>query len=73
LYIAIGDEADDGRIVRIWVKPLVPLIWLGAIIMSIGGLFSLSDRRLRVGVPKSARKTKIAEKPVPASSPEASA
>jgi len=72
LYIAIGDEASEGRIVRIWVKPLVPLIWIGSIIMAIGGMFSLSDRRLRVGVPKRARKTKIAEKPVPASSPEVS-
>jgi cytochrome c-type biogenesis protein CcmF len=33
----------------------VLLIWLGAVVMVIGGGLSLSDRRLRVGAPKSAR------------------
>jgi cytochrome c-type biogenesis protein CcmF len=28
------------------------LIWLGAVIMMLGGTLSLSDRRLRVGAPK---------------------
>jgi cytochrome c-type biogenesis protein CcmF len=38
-----------------WWKPLVTLIWLGGLVMMLGGLVSLSDRRLRVGAPKSAR------------------
>jgi cytochrome c-type biogenesis protein CcmF len=29
-------------------KPLAPFIWIGAIIMALGGFLSLSDRRLRV-------------------------
>jgi cytochrome c-type biogenesis protein CcmF len=33
----------------------VLLIWLGCIVMVIGGGLSLSDRRLRVGAPKPAR------------------
>ena len=33
--------------VRIYYKPFVRWIWLGAIIMSIGGLFAASDRRYR--------------------------
>jgi cytochrome c-type biogenesis protein CcmF len=41
--------------VRLYFKPLVLLIWLGAIIMFIGGGLSLSDRRLRVGAPRPAR------------------
>jgi cytochrome c-type biogenesis protein CcmF len=41
--------------VRIYQKPLVLLIWLGAVVMVIGGALSLSDRRLRVGAPKPAR------------------
>jgi cytochrome c-type biogenesis protein CcmF len=33
----------------------VLLIWLGSVVMFIGGAFSLSDRRLRVGAPRPAR------------------
>ena len=43
----------DGSIaVRLYYKPLVLLIWLGAVVMVFGGALSLSDRRLRVGAPK---------------------
>jgi cytochrome c-type biogenesis protein CcmF len=56
LYISMGDSNADGSvIVRIYHKPLVLLIWLGAVIMAFGGLLSLSDRRLRVGAPRPAR------------------
>ncbi|KQT88249.1 heme lyase CcmF/NrfE family subunit [Aurantimonas sp. Leaf443] len=58
IYIALGDEAANGgaTVVRIWWKPLVTLIWLGALVMAAGGLVSLFDRRLRVGAPAKARK-----------------
>ena len=57
LYLALGDPNPDGSIpVRLYYKPLVLLIWLGAIVMVIGGALSLSDRRLRVGAPKPARR-----------------
>jgi cytochrome c-type biogenesis protein CcmF len=36
--------------------PLVTLIWLGPVLMALGGAMSLSDRRLRVGAPKPARR-----------------
>ena len=53
LYISLGDTNADGAIaVRIYHKPLVLLIWLGALVMAFGGVLSLSDRRLRVGAPK---------------------
>jgi cytochrome c-type biogenesis protein CcmF len=56
LYISIGDFNPDGSLaVRLYYKPLVLLIWLGCVVMFIGGAFSLSDRRLRVGAPKPAR------------------
>jgi cytochrome c-type biogenesis protein CcmF len=52
VYVSIGDrQGEAGRVVRIWHKPFVLLIWLGAVTMALGGLVSLSDRRLRVGVP----------------------
>jgi cytochrome c-type biogenesis protein CcmF len=53
LYVSLGDAMDSGGIVvRIWWKPTILCIWFGAVIMAIGGLVSLSDRRLRVGAPK---------------------
>jgi cytochrome c-type biogenesis protein CcmF len=56
LYISLGDQNADGSIaVRAYYKPLVLLIWLGAVLMAFGGVLSLSDRRLRVGAPKAAR------------------
>jgi cytochrome c-type biogenesis protein CcmF len=56
LYVSLGDVSNDGSIiVRIYHKPLVLLIWLGAVVMVIGGAFSLSDRRLRIGAPVRAR------------------
>jgi cytochrome c-type biogenesis protein CcmF len=56
LYLSLGDPNDDGSIaVRLYHKPLVLLIWLGAVAMFLGGALSLSDRRLRVGAPKPAR------------------
>ena len=59
LYAAIGDGPDaQGRwVVRLWHHPLVPWIWVGSIVMALGGIVSLSDRRLRVGAPTRARRT----------------
>ncbi|MEP0323901.1 heme lyase CcmF/NrfE family subunit [Bauldia litoralis] len=57
LYISLGDITPDSAVtVRVFWKPLVTLIWLGAVVMAIGGILSLSDRRLRVGAPKPARR-----------------
>jgi len=56
LYAVLGDDAGNGAwAVRLYFNPLVRLIWIGAVIMFIGGAFSLSDRRLRVGAPRRAR------------------
>jgi cytochrome c-type biogenesis protein CcmF len=56
LYIVMGDPtAGGGRVVRIYFNPLVSLIWLGAAVMVLGGLLSLSDRRFRIGAPKKQR------------------
>jgi len=53
IYLSLGDPAADGTVpVRLYFKPLVLLIWLGALIMFAGGGLSLSDRRLRIGAPR---------------------
>jgi cytochrome c-type biogenesis protein CcmF len=57
LYVVLGDEqAAGGYAVRVYFNPLVRLIWIGALVMGLGGLLSLSDRRLRIGAPSRARK-----------------
>ncbi|MED5574266.1 MAG: cytochrome c-type biogenesis CcmF C-terminal domain-containing protein, partial [Pseudomonadota bacterium] len=43
-------------------KPLVPWLWLGSIIMVLGGIVSLTDRRLRIGAP-SRRSSRAAPAP----------
>ncbi|MEL7296536.1 MAG: heme lyase CcmF/NrfE family subunit [Pseudomonadota bacterium] len=49
LFVAMGDPlGDDAWSVRVQYKPLVRLIWLGTIIMALGGLLAISDRRYRV-------------------------
>ena len=55
VYVAIGDPHGDFVDVRMYWKPLVTLIWLGAVIMGLGGALSLADRRLRFGAPVRAR------------------
>ncbi len=57
LYLSMGEEETNGAVsVRVTWKPLVTLIWLGAVVMALGGGLSLADRRLRVGAPKPARR-----------------
>ncbi|MBB3930755.1 cytochrome c-type biogenesis protein CcmF [Kaistia hirudinis] len=57
LYVSLGDVKPDGETtVRVYWKSLITLIWLGALVMAAGGTLSLSDRRLRVGAPKPARR-----------------
>ena len=52
LYAVIGDaDGEDGRVTRLYHNPLVPWIWVGAVVMAMGGAVSLSDRRHRVGAP----------------------
>lgn len=51
LYVALGEPIDDTGntwAVRIYVKPAIRLIWLGSIIMSLGGLLAMMDKRYRL-------------------------
>ncbi|WP_153446605.1 heme lyase CcmF/NrfE family subunit [Vibrio algicola] len=50
LYIAMGeklDGTDNAWAVRIYYKPFIRWIWLGAIFMAIGGILAISDKRYR--------------------------
>jgi cytochrome c-type biogenesis protein CcmF len=58
VYAVIGDQDESGKwVTRFYVKPMIPWMWVGALVMVFGGLLSLSDRRFRVGAPNRNRKT----------------
>jgi cytochrome c-type biogenesis protein CcmF len=62
LYLQLGEPAAGyAQVVRLWYKPFVTLIWLGAVLMAGAGLLSLTYRRLRVGAPRPAQKPVAAE------------
>ncbi len=50
VYVALGEPVGDGGAwsVRVYVKPFVRWIWLGALLMALGGFIAAGDRRLRV-------------------------
>jgi cytochrome c-type biogenesis protein CcmF len=53
LFVAMGNPlGGDAWSMRIQYKPLVRYIWLGAIVMAIGGVIAATDRRYRVRVEK---------------------
>ncbi len=58
LYAALGEELENGAwSMRVYYKPLIRWIWLGALFMTFGGVLAVSDRRYRQAV-----KQKINEK-----------
>ena len=62
VYVVVGDaQPEGGYAVRTFIKPLANWIWTGAIIMALGGLLSLFDRRYRVGSVAMRRDTKEAD------------
>ncbi len=64
LYLALGDpDGKGGWILRAYYNPLVPWVWFGAVLAALGGLVSLSDRRLRMRLPRSRTVQAIAPRP----------
>ena len=62
LYMQLGEPGADGKsVVRLWYKPYITLVWLGAVLMALAGFLSLSYRRLRVGAPRPAPQRAAAE------------
>jgi len=55
VYIALGEPVgSDAWAVRIHVKPFIRFIWLGAILMALGGLLAICDKRYRGAAPRDA-------------------
>ncbi|WP_263080314.1 heme lyase CcmF/NrfE family subunit [Endozoicomonas sp. Mp262] len=49
IYVALGEALDDqgSWALRIYIKPFVRWIWLGALLMALGGAIAVADRRYR--------------------------
>ncbi|MDR1530276.1 MAG: heme lyase CcmF/NrfE family subunit [Burkholderiales bacterium] len=57
-YVSLGEEINDGKgswSVRVYYKPFITWLWGGCILMTLGGVLALSDRRYRVYARKPAK------------------
>ncbi len=52
LFVALGEPLDNRGTwsVRLYHKPFLRWIWTGALLMALGGMLSISDRRYRIGI-----------------------
>jgi len=51
LYVSLGEQIPGTRTawaVRVYYKPFVDWIWAGCVLMALGGVFAISDRRYRI-------------------------
>ena len=63
LFIAMGEPLDNGAwAIRIYIKPFVIWLWAGAVVMAIGGIFSISDKRYRMAKVKKVKNAYAAMK-----------
>jgi len=48
IYVSLGEELpDQSWAVRVYYKPFVDWIWGGCLLMAIGGIIAMSDKRYR--------------------------
>lgn len=56
VFIAIGERiSDEAWAIRLQYKPLVRWLWLGSLVMAIGGFLAISDKRYRIRVRSEAK------------------
>ncbi len=67
LYVSMGEPLEGGKAwsVRLYVKPFVNWIWGGCVLMALGGLLAVADRRYRL----TSRRTTTADLPAAAAAP----
>jgi cytochrome c-type biogenesis protein CcmF len=62
MYVSLGEPLENGAwSVRIYIKPFVRWIWAGCILMALGGIVALSDRRYRMMNKNAAKETHAAQ------------
>lgn len=57
LYVSLGEpipESEGAWAVRVYIKPFVDWIWFGCLLMAMGGVLAISDRRYRIHSKKAA-------------------
>jgi cytochrome c-type biogenesis protein CcmF len=55
VYVSLGEPLEGKAwAVRVYFKPFVDWIWGGCLLMALGGLFAMSDRRYRLRVKEAA-------------------
>ncbi len=53
LYAVLGEENQNNSFAtRLYYKPMINCLWIGCVLMALGGFVSLSDRKYRIGAPK---------------------
>ena len=60
LFVAMGEPLADGAwAVRVQIKPFVRWIWVGVLLMALGGSLAATDRRYRAKSTRLARERPI--------------
>ena len=55
IYVSLGEELDDKAwAVRVYYKPFVDWIWTGCLLMGLGGILAMSDKRYRMKMHRAA-------------------
>ena len=53
LYAVLGEKNPDNSFsARLYYKPMINCLWIGCLMMALGGFISLSDRKYRIGAPR---------------------
>ena len=53
IYVSLGEELEDKAwAVRVYYKPFVDWIWGGCLLMALGGVLAMSDKRYRMKLKK---------------------
>jgi cytochrome c-type biogenesis protein CcmF len=64
LYVSLGEpipESDGAWAVRVYIKPFVDWIWFGCLLMALGGVLAVCDRRYRIHSKKAVVASAVAE------------
>ncbi|MCU7933366.1 MAG: heme lyase CcmF/NrfE family subunit [Candidatus Thiodiazotropha sp. (ex Dulcina madagascariensis)] len=67
LYVSLGEPLGNGDwSLRLYYKPYVRWIWLGSLLMSLGGILAITDRRYRTARMRSSEAANTAGAAAPA-------
>ena len=51
IYIVLGAKQNQSKwVIRTYIKPFVNWIWIGAFVLSLGGILSIFDKKVRIGI-----------------------